>query len=140
MKLKTLARLLATTVLLAIVLIPLRVSGGSQTASGYEGPLIFDTYTPGPCSPNGQAHGACPQGTLHRIRVVPLATGLMNPWHIAFLPDGRSMLVSESTGRLRLIRDGSLVPEPISGWPIDSLGVRVLNSVLVHPQFAQNRL
>lgn len=140
MKLNTPAGLLVPTVLLAIVLIPLRVNGQSQTASGYEGPLIFDTYTPGPCSPNGQEHGACPQGTLHRIRVVPLATGLMNPWHIAFLPDGRSMLVSESTGRLRLIRDGSLATEPISDWPIDSLSSRVLNSVLVHPQFAQNRL
>jgi glucose/arabinose dehydrogenase len=140
MKLSSPARLLVVTLLLVIVLLPLGVSGRSQTGIGYEGPLIFDTYTPGPCSPNGQAHGACPQGTLHKIRVVPVATGLMNPWHIAFLPDGRSMLVSESTGRLRLIRDGSLVPEPISGWPIEALGSRVLNSVLVHPQFVQNRL
>jgi len=101
---------------------------------------IFDTYTPGACSPNGQPHGGCPPGTLHRIRVVPLATGLDRPWHIAFLPDGHGMLVTETPGRLRMLRDGVLDPKPISGWPVESLHAQTLNSVLVHPQFAQNHL
>jgi aldose sugar dehydrogenase len=101
-------------------------------------PMVFDTYTPGPCSPNGQPHGGCPPGTLHRIRVVPLASGLDRPWHIAFLPDGHGMLVTETPGRLRIIRDGVLDPKPVSGWPVASLGAQTLNSVLVHPQFAQN--
>jgi glucose/arabinose dehydrogenase len=101
-------------------------------------PMVFDTYTPGPCSPNGQPHGGCPPGTLHRIRVVPLATGLDRPWHIAFLPDGHGMLVTETPGRLRMIRDGVLDPKPVSGWPVASLNAQTLNSVLVHPQFAQN--
>jgi len=100
--------------------------------------MVFDTYTPGPCSPNGQPHGGCPPGTLHRIRVVPLATGLDRPWHIAFLPDGHGMLVTESPGRLRMFRDGVLDPTPVSGWPVESLHAQTLNSVLVHPQFAQN--
>ncbi|MGA2211774.1 MAG: PQQ-dependent sugar dehydrogenase [Bryobacteraceae bacterium] len=101
-------------------------------------PMVFDTYTPGPCSPNGQPHGGCPPGTLHRIRVVPIATGLDRPWHIAFLPDGHGILVTEFSGRLRMIRDGVLDPNPISGWPLDSLHAQTLNSVLVHPEFAQN--
>ncbi len=103
-------------------------------------PMVFDTYTPGPCSPNGQPHGGCPPGTLHRIRVVTLATGLDRPWHIAFLPDGHGMLVTETPGRLRMIRDGVLDPQPVSGWPVASLHAQTLNSVLVHPQFAQNHL
>jgi glucose/arabinose dehydrogenase len=102
-----------------------------------ERPLVFDTYTPGPCSPNGQPHGGCLRGTLHRVRVVPVATGLVRPWHIAFLPDGRS-LVTELPGRLRIIRDGKLDARPIAGWPAPALEARTLNSVLVHPQYAQN--
>ena len=48
------------------------------------------------------------------------------------------MLVTEGTGQLRLIRGGVLNPEPVAGWPADALGARNLNSVIVHPQFAQN--
>ena len=48
------------------------------------------------------------------------------------------MLVTELPGRLRIIRNGKLDPQPISGWPVPSLEARSLNSVLVHPQFAQN--
>src|ERR1035437_5504317 len=98
-------------------------------------PLIFDTYTPGSCSPNGQPHGGCVPGELVRIRVVTIATGLVHPWHIAFLPDGHTMLVTELPGRLRIIRDGQLDPKPIAGWPAASLQALTLNSVLVHPQF-----
>ena len=40
--------------------------------------------------------------------VVTIATGLVHPWSIAFLPDGRTLLVVERAGRLRMIRDGVL--------------------------------
>ena len=49
----------------------------------------------------------------HRtLRVVVVARGLEQPWSIAFLPDG-DMLVTERPGRLRLIRDGVLDPNPV---------------------------
>src|SRR5687767_15864429 len=51
-----------------------------------------------------------------RIRVVPVARGLVNPWSLAFLPDG-TMLVTEKDGRLRIIRNGRLDPKPIPGTP-----------------------
>ena len=51
-----------------------------------------------------------------RIRVVPVARGLVNPWSLAFLPDG-TLLVTEKEGRLRIIRDGMLDPRPIPGVP-----------------------
>ena len=38
-----------------------------------------------------------------KIRVVPIK-GLEYPWSMAFLPDG-AMLVTERTGRLRIIRN-----------------------------------
>jgi glucose/arabinose dehydrogenase len=51
------------------------------------------------------------------IRVVVFTRGLVQPWSIAFLPDG-NMLVTERPGRLRLVQaDGTLVPEPIVGVP-----------------------
>jgi glucose/arabinose dehydrogenase len=108
-------------------------------------PILFDTYTPGPCSPAGAKHGGCPPGTLVRIRVVTVATGLARPWHIAFLPEERvggmpTMLVTEMPGRLRVIRGGTLDPQPIAGWPIPALQLRSLFSVAVHPQFARNHL
>ena len=42
-----------------------------------------------------------------RIRVVPVAGGLVNPWSLTFLPDG-TMLVTEKEGRLRIIRNDVL--------------------------------
>src|SRR5919106_2020314 len=45
------------------------------------------------------------------IRVVTLVEGLSWPYSFAFLPDG-TMLLNELEGRLRVIRDGKLAPEP----------------------------
>jgi glucose/arabinose dehydrogenase len=50
------------------------------------------------------------------IVVETKATGLEQPWSLAFLPDGR-MLVSERPGRLRIVtREGVLSP-PVEGVP-----------------------
>ena len=73
-----------------------------------------------------------------RIRVVTIASGLVHPWSIAFLPDGHSLLVAEQNGRLRLIRDGVLQPQPV--WTAQGSGSDVLHGLDVHPQFAQNHL
>lgn len=100
---------------------------------------VFDTHTPGPCSPTGAVHGGCPPGELVRIRVVTVAYGLVRPWHLTFLPGGADMLVTELPGSLRIVRNGRLDPEPIPGWPDESLKSRSLNSVVLHPRFAENR-
>src|ERR1700677_1771775 len=49
-------------------------------------------------------------------KVTEIAKGLDHPWSMAFLPHG-SMLVTERAGRLRLIKGGSLLPQPIAGVP-----------------------
>src|SRR5579872_30842 len=46
--------------------------------------------------------------------VKTIAKGLDHPWSMAFLPDG-SLLVTERVGRLRLIKNGELQPEPVAG-------------------------
>lgn len=75
-----------------------------------------------------------------KIRVVTVAGGLSNPWGIEFLPDG-DILVTERSGRLRIIRDGVLQPEPVAGVP----EVRYRNhggllDIALHPKFAENNL
>jgi len=77
---------------------------------------------------------------LHAFRVVTVAHGLYEPWSIAFLPGG-DILVTEKPGRLRIIRDGVLEPEPIQGVPqVRAVGQGGLLEVLPHPDFASNRL
>jgi len=76
-----------------------------------------------------------------KIRVVTIATGLFHPWSLAFLPDGRTILVTERNGRLRMIRDGTLLPDPVWTSPTDpGQGSDALHFVAIHPRFAQNRL
>jgi len=75
-----------------------------------------------------------------RIRVVTVASGLVHPWSLAFLPDGR-LLVAEKDGRLRLIRNGVLEPEPVWTSPRATGQVGdALHWIAVHPKFAQNSL
>lgn len=79
-----------------------------------------------------------PEGQM-TLDVETLAEGLVNPWSMAFLPDG-SMLVTERDGKLRVIRDGALVAEPVAGLPaayVKSQGG--LFDILLHPDFATNR-
>jgi glucose/arabinose dehydrogenase len=65
--------------------------------------------------------------------------GLEQPWSLAFLPDGR-ILVTEKAGRLRVVRDGRLEPQPIEGLPrVTVHGQGGLHDVALHPQFEKNR-
>jgi glucose/arabinose dehydrogenase len=73
-------------------------------------------------------------------RVSVVARGLVQPRAIAALPNG-DLLVTEISGRLRLIRDGVMLPDPISGTPeVYSVGTNGLRDVALHPDFAQNGL
>jgi len=69
-----------------------------------------------------------------------VADGLENPWSMAWLPNG-DMLVTEKPGRLRVIRDGTLLPDPVQGVPeVETRGQAGLLDVVPHPDFATNRL
>lgn len=72
------------------------------------------------------------------FRVVPLK-GLRRPWALAFLPTG-DMLITEHGGRLRIVRDGVLDPEPLAGMPeVFTPRRKGLMDVALHPRFAQNQ-
>jgi glucose/arabinose dehydrogenase len=75
---------------------------------------------------------------VQKIRVSVVASGLANPWSLAFLPNG-DMLVTERAGRLRVIRNGVLDPQPVSGVPaVKALVLGGLLDVAVHPKFSEN--
>lgn len=80
------------------------------------------------------------ESDLHDFRVVTVVEGLEYPWGLVFLPDG-DILVTELSGRLRVVRDGALDPEPVTGLPnIAEQGQGGLLDVALHPAFQQNRL
>ena len=73
------------------------------------------------------------------LRLVTLSRGLVQPWSMAFLPDGR-MLITERPGRLRVFANGRLEPTALAGVPqVYASGQAGLLDVCLHPRFAQNR-
>lgn len=75
-----------------------------------------------------------------RFRLAVVAGNLEHPWSLAFLPDG-SQLVTERAGRLRVIRNGKLENEPVTGVPdLVVAGQGGLLDVLLHPEFEDNQV
>jgi len=86
-----------------------------------DGPIVLDT------------------GIQHKIRLI-VTKGLNQPWSMAFLPDG-AILVSERPGRLRLVRNGVLDPNPVAGVPqVRAQGLGGLMDLALHPKFSENKL
>jgi glucose/arabinose dehydrogenase len=74
------------------------------------------------------------------FEVVTVAEGLQNPWGMTFLPDGR-LLVTETPGRLRVVRADGTLSEPVAGLPpVDARGQGGLLDVTLDPGFSSNRL
>jgi glucose/arabinose dehydrogenase len=87
-----------------------------------DGPWVFDT------------------AEQHKVRVAVVTKGLANPWSLAFLPTGE-VLVTERSGKLRIIRNGVLDPQPIAGVPPSKMQrLGGLMDVVLHPRFSDNRL
>ena len=91
-------------------------------------------------APSAWAQAPVYQSESAPYRVVTVVDGLQDPWSIAFLPGGE-MLVTEKPGRLRIVRNGVLQPEPIAGTPeVRYLGQGGLLDVVLHPDYESNRL
>ena len=120
------------------------VTGAAQQKVPFQGTI--------PVAPSGLKARALPDTPVEydtaegqNIRVSVVARGIPNPYSMAFLPDG-SLLVTERLGRLRIIRNGKLDPQPVAGVPANygagesglPGAVHGLMDVVLHPQFAQN--
>ncbi len=80
------------------------------------------------------------KSALHDYRVVTVVDGLVQPWSIAFLPDG-DVLITERPGRLRVMRQGNLLPQPVEGVPkVFHSSQGGLLEVMPHPNFTSNRV
>jgi glucose/arabinose dehydrogenase len=125
-----------TSVVLTVCALALAAQGQQQTAQTAprrvrvgipvpplgDGPFLFDT------------------AEQHKIHVVVVTRGLVRPWSLVFLPDGR-MMVTERPGRIRMITEGVLDPTPVSGVPqVRTGGLSGLLDIALHPQFAENKL
>ncbi|AKH42933.1 glucose/arabinose dehydrogenase [Altererythrobacter atlanticus] len=120
----------------------LGMMAGGQTARAQDAPAGERAAAPPPgfrtvALGDGPWTVETEMATLHVERV---GDTLDHPWSLAFLPDG-GMLVTERPGRLRIIRDGQLDPQPIAGLPaIFAFGLAGLMDVALHPDFAENGL
>jgi glucose/arabinose dehydrogenase len=105
------AALAAATLLAATFLIASKTRGEDTTFASSAGPLEVQT----------------------------IASGLVHPWALAFLPDGK-MLVTERPGRMRIVTvEGQLSP-PLKGVPeVWATGQGGLLDVVTDNAFAQNR-
>ncbi len=73
------------------------------------------------------------------IRVEALAEGLVRPWGMAFLPDGRA-LITERPGRLRVLATDNTLSEPLAGVPeVFAQRQGGLLDVALDPDFEDNR-
>src|SRR5439155_11400183 len=82
--------------------------------------------------------GVVVRSAKQTLRIELVADGLMTPWALAFLPDGR-MLVTERDGRLRIVDHGTL-SQPVKGTPtahVQQDGGYL--DVEVHPDYTRNR-
>jgi aldose sugar dehydrogenase len=80
-----------------------------------------------------------PSNTRGVVTAETVVSGLVNPWAIEFLPDGRA-LVTERPGRLRVLSANGQLSAPVTGVPaVYAQGQGGLLDVAIDPQFAQNQ-
>ncbi|GAB1716889.1 MAG: glucose sorbosone dehydrogenase [Nitrobacter sp.] len=90
------------------------------------------------------AAGARGESTTFKSSAGPLsvktvASGLVHPWSLAFLPDGR-MLVSERPGRIRIVTPDGVLSPPLKGVPKPYIGGQAgLLDVALDRDFPSNR-
>lgn len=80
---------------------------------------------------------AAAQPPAGRPRAETVATGLEVPWALAFAPDGR-LFVTERPGRIRVVKDGRLDPEPVATLTVAATGEAGLMGLALDPRFADN--
>ena len=81
----------------------------------------------------------CPAVRAQTVRPEVVASGLQNPWAVAFLPEGR-FLVTERPGRMRVIEANGQVGAALEGLPrVAAGGQGGLLDLVLDADFARNR-
>ena len=77
--------------------------------------------------------------TFNAFTVETLVDGIVDPWGLAFMPDGR-MLLTERDGRIRILSDGVL-SAPVAGLPKTTRQeISGMADVILDPDFARNSM
>lgn len=106
---------LTTLFLVAVMAVLAGCGGGGE-------PAPTPPFTPGPVT----------------LRTETVASGLQNPWGLAFLPDGR-YLVTERPGRMRIVAAGGALSAPLTGVPaVHAAGQGGLLDVALDPDFGRD--
>jgi glucose/arabinose dehydrogenase len=71
-------------------------------------------------------------------RVEPVIRGLDQPQAFAATPDGRVLFLERQTGRVRVIKHGKLLAQPLVQVAVSTSGEEGLLGIAVHPDFATN--
>lgn len=121
---------------------------------GGDGPRVVPTPVPSPTQPGTSpeptvrptptqpASTATPSGTppgLPPLRLAPVATGLEQPLFVTAAPgDASRLFVVEQTGRIRVVRDGTLLAAPFVDLSdrISCCGERGLLGLAFDPDYA----
>jgi glucose/arabinose dehydrogenase len=69
----------------------------------------------------------------HVVDLVPF--GLVSPRALTFLPDGRVLVAERTTGRIRVVKNGALLPAPFADVPVNSAGDRGALGLAAAPDF-----
>ena len=100
--------------------------------------LLAACGSSGDNAPSTAATSPAAAGTTPAVQVkaTTVASGLENPWSLAFLPDGR-MLVTERPGRLRIVSAAGVLSPALTGVPaVFATGQGGLLDVVLSPGFA----
>ena len=78
-------------------------------------------------------------GEGQTIRVSVYARGFSNPWSMAWVSDD-TMLVAERGGAIKVVRNGVVDPQPVSGAPRAVAAGLSGTDLALHPDFERNRV
>ena len=78
-------------------------------------------------------------GEGQTIRVSVYARGFNNPWSMAWVSDD-TMLVAERGGAIKVVRNGVVDPQPVSGAPRAVAAGLSGTDLALHPDFERNRV
>ncbi|MDQ3668516.1 MAG: PQQ-dependent sugar dehydrogenase [Acidobacteriota bacterium] len=74
------------------------------------------------------------------LDVRTVVTGLTEPTTMAFLAANDFLVLEKSTGRVRRVLDGSLLPDPVIDLAVNFGSERGLLGIALHPDFSTNNL